>query len=114
VQQLDRFISASEGGQLALREVVRSYLGRVEHDFRGIAARLYPFTRAATNDAPRLVVIDPLVAFGRPVLADTGVPIRAIADRFKAGDSVEDLARDYEISPVLVQEAIRCELPEAA
>ena len=79
--------------------------------------RLYPFTRggAASRDLPKVVVIDPTVAFGRPVLMGTRVPTAAIFERWTAGDPFEDLARDFEVSSLQVQEAIRCEqLKEAA
>lgn len=37
-----------------------------------------------------------------------------IADRLKAGESVEELASDYGRSPQEIIDAIRCELPSAA
>jgi uncharacterized protein (DUF433 family) len=59
-------------------------------------------------------VIDPEVAFGRPVLASTGIPTAIIADRLKAGESVNELASDYGRSQEEIIDAIRCELPSAA
>ena len=61
-------------------------------------------------DAPAPIEIDPRVAFGRPVLIGRAVPTGVLADRFKAGDSIEDLAGDFEVTPAAIQEAIRCEL----
>jgi uncharacterized protein (DUF433 family) len=55
------------------------------------------------------VVIDPRVQFGRPVLVGTGIPTEVIADRFKAGEALDDLARDYGRTPDEIQEAIRAE-----
>lgn len=84
-----------------MREILVALLHRIERDERGLAIRLYPFSRrpAATPPAlaesPRLVVIDPLVGFGRPVLSGTGVTTLSIAERFDAGESIEDLAADY-------------------
>ena len=60
--------------------------------------------------APAPIEIDPRVAFGRPVLIGRAVPTSVLADRFKAGDSIEDLAGDFEVTPAAIQEAIRCEL----
>ncbi|MCA9648232.1 MAG: DUF433 domain-containing protein, partial [Myxococcales bacterium] len=34
------------------------------------------------------MVIDPNLAYGRPILYGTGIPTRIIADRFKGGDSL--------------------------
>jgi uncharacterized protein (DUF433 family) len=88
---------------------------RVEHDQQGLAARLFPFTRPGglVADQPRTVVIDSRVAFGRPVLVGTGVPTAVLADRYKAGESMQELAEDYDCARELIQEAIRCELASA-
>ena len=64
-------ISASESGQLTIRELIKAHLRRIEHDTSGLAARLYPFTRQNNLDQPRIVVIDPLISFGRPTIAGT-------------------------------------------
>ena len=87
---------------------------RIERDEEGLAVRLYPFTRRLGEDTPRLIAIDPRVAFGRPVIAGTRIPTAEVAERFKAGDSIDDLLREYDASPAQVHEAIRCELPNAA
>ncbi|WP_405226036.1 hypothetical protein [Lentisalinibacter sediminis] len=38
------------------------------------------------------------------------MPTAILADRFKAGDSLTDLAEDYDTFPQVIEEAIRCEL----
>ena len=80
----------------------------------GFALRLYPFTRKRQLEEPKVVVIDPFVSFGRPVLAGTGIPTAVIADRYKAGESIDQLADDYGRQRGEIEEAIRCELAEAA
>jgi len=115
VQQYGRLINASQQGQLALRELLSAYLHRIERDQQDRAARLFPFTRRGEPEEPRMIVIDPRVSFGRPVLAGTGIPTSVIAERYKAGESMEDLARDYARERSEIEEAVRCELPlEAA
>lgn len=116
VEDLGRLVSASNEGQIAIRELLQAHLRRVERDPMGRAARLYPFTRKredrqALLHEPRLVMIDPQIQFGRPVLAGTGIPTLVIADRYKAGESISDLARDYNRPKEEIEEAIRCELP---
>ncbi len=59
------------------------------------------------------MMIDPRVTFDRPVLAGTGIPTAVLADRYKAGESMGDLADDYECERDLIEEAIRCELAAA-
>ena len=42
-----------------------------------------------------VVWIHPSMAFGKPVVYGTRLPISHLYDRLDAGDTVEDLARDY-------------------
>jgi uncharacterized protein (DUF433 family) len=114
VQKYGQLINITRDGQLAVRELLEAHLKRIERDARGVAARLYPFTRKREPNEPRAVVIDPEISFGRPVLAGTGIPTAVVAERYKAGESVECLAKDYELGPLEIQEAIRCELQLAA
>jgi uncharacterized protein (DUF433 family) len=114
VEKLGQLINVSQAGQLAMRELLRAHLRRIEWDPQGRAARLYLFVRKRQPDEPRVVVIDPLISFGRPVLAGTGIPTAVVADRFKAGESVHELAADYARHESEILEAIRCELREEA
>jgi len=85
-----------------------------------LAVRLYPFSRRPAPNAPdfaaspRVVVIDPRVAFGRPMLAGAGVTTLSIAERFDAGESIDALAADYGCAREQIEEAIRCELTRDA
>jgi len=96
--------------QLAMRQVLEDYLERVEHDPAGRAARLYPFIRLNGTEQPRNVVINPYVSFGKPVIAGTGLPTRVVAERFKAGDSIPQIAADYGRKEEEIDDAIRYEL----
>lgn len=111
VRELERLVNVSREGQLEIEPVIRSFLKRVERDPDGVPIKLYPFTRrAASAEEPAPVEIDPRVSFGRPVLVGRGVPTAVLADRFKAGDSLAELAQDYATTEESIEEAIRCEL----
>lgn len=112
VQHLGELINASREGQRAMSEVLDLYLRRIDRDATGLPVRLYPFTRPSAHlfESPRIVAIDPRIAFGRPVLATSSAPTGVIAERYQAGESIEDLADDYGETPEHIQEAIRCEL----
>lgn len=111
VEELGRLLNASQGGQMGMVDILQAYLRRVERDPAGVPIKLYPFTRnSSTAESPAPVEIDPRVSFGRPVLKGRGVPTAILADRFKAGDLIVDLAKDYDTSPQAIEEAIRCEL----
>ena len=114
VRECGQLVNISEAGQLAMREVLDQALRRIDRDPTGVPIRLYPYTRTATDNAPALVVVDPSLSAGRPVIAGTGLATGLIAERYKAGESVRELARDYERSEKEIEEAIRCELPAAA
>ncbi len=116
VEAFGRLVDPSRGAQIVSAELLAHYLERVEHDEDGLAARLFPFTRRSEHGAPRLIVIDPSVAFGRPSIRGTAIPTRTIAERYKAGDSLPELAKDYGCEPSWIEEALRCEidLPAAA
>ncbi len=101
-------IDASRGGQLGLRGVLELYMARVDREAGGVI-RLYPFTRPSLADAPRLVAIDPTVSFGRPVIAGTSIPTAVLHERWKAGDSITDLAEDYDRPVAEIEEALRYE-----
>ena len=83
-----------------MKEILGVYLKRIEWGAHGLPAKLYPFTRdtdsvIAPASSPRVVVMNPKISFGRPVVAGTGIPVSSIYERYKAGDSVADLARDF-------------------
>ncbi|ULA65735.1 MAG: putative antitoxin VapB45 [Nitrospira sp.] len=111
IQKFGQLINISQAGQLAMKEVLQTHLQRIERDLSGIPVRLYPFTRKReSREEPRAVVIDPHVSFGRPVLSGTGIPTAVIAERYKAGESMDALADDYGRQRFEIEEAIRCEL----
>jgi uncharacterized protein (DUF433 family) len=111
IRRLEELINASRGGQLAMPDLLPQ-LERIEREFStGLPAKLYPFTRSmdASRPAPdpKLVVMNPLISFGRPSVG--GVPTHTIWSRFRAGDSPAHLAEDYGLDPEAIEEAIRCE-----
>ena len=115
VRQLNTLVNVSHHGQIAMEGVLQAHLKRIERDPAGVPIKLFPFTRTqAATDAPRPIEMDPRIAFGRPVLRGKGVPTAVLADRFKAGDRLQELAEDYETSTDEIEEAIRCELDRRA
>lgn len=110
IEQLERLVNASKGGQLALPDLLPQ-LDRIERDPAGLPTKLYPFTRAVdhshTASDPKVVVMNPRISFGRPSVG--GVATSTIWSRFRAGDSPAHLSDDYGLSPEAIEEAIRCE-----
>ena len=103
----------TRGGQLVFREILMPFLKRVERNERGIAMRLFPFTRRehlrSPVDAPRFVMIDPHVAFGMPVLVNSRISTAFLLSRKKGGASVKRLAADYGRPETEIEEALKLE-----
>jgi len=105
---LDRYgelIELSASGQLAMRRLFNEYLKRIDWGTSKFPIRLYPFLFAAPSEQ-RSIVIDPHIAFGRPVLAGKAIKTSTIAERIDAGESVTDVAADYDLGPSDVEQAI--------
>ena len=58
--------------------------------------------------------MDPFVAFGRATISGTGVVTSIVAERYKAGEAIDDLVKDYGCTRIQIEEAVRCELALAA
>jgi uncharacterized protein (DUF433 family) len=97
-------IELSASGQIAIRKALEDHLARVEWDEWKFPVRLYPYPTAAL-DGRRPIAIDPHIAFGRPVLVAHGISTRAITERLDAGESVADLAADYDLSAADIEQA---------
>lgn len=114
VEHYGKLINASGEGQVAIKQAIENSLTRIDWDERGLAARLFPFVRGWGADAPRVVMIDPRRAYGRPVIVGTGIPTAVLYERWRAGDDIEVLAADYKVGSGLLQDALRCEFGAAA
>jgi uncharacterized protein (DUF433 family) len=91
-----------------MRRVLEAFLERVEWGPGGHVTRLYPFPRRDDAvDQPKAVVIDPRVALGRPVLTGTNIPALILVQRWRAGESLAELARDYDRPATEIEEAVR-------
>jgi uncharacterized protein (DUF433 family) len=116
VEHARHLLNVSREGQEALRGDFEQALSRIERNNQGAPVRLFPFSRTTTTSAnqPRSIVIDPLLSFGRPVLVKVAIPTEIIVDRFRAGDSMTEMAKDYGVDEKEIEEALRFEQRLAA
>lgn len=114
VEELSSLINVTTEGQIEMRELLLAHLHRIERDPAGLPIRLFPFTRSGTRERDAPVQIDPTIAFGRPALRGRAVPTAVLADRFKAGEAMSELATDFGVTVDVIEDAIRCELDRAA
>jgi uncharacterized protein (DUF433 family) len=105
VEHLSHLINISREGQVVLRELIEGSLKRIDRDLEGFPVRMSPWRRDYRE--AREVEIDPHRAFGRMVIASTGIPTEIIAERFEAGESIDALATDYRIQPAQIEAALR-------
>jgi uncharacterized protein (DUF433 family) len=111
--KLAAHLKASDDEQHELHKIAHLYLARIEWEGHR-PMRLYPFLSepridGAVAEHPKLVSVNPFVSFGRPTVAGTNIHTEAIADLFFAGESVEELARDYALETSFIEAAVRYE-----
>lgn len=110
VEKFGALVGATQEGQYQLRDIILDQLKFVRRDPNGVPEKIVLFPVASGVKRSASVVIDPRLSFGRPVLDGLGVRTSVLAERFKAGDTIDDLAREYSATPEAVQNALRCEL----
>jgi len=107
IEHLGDLVGISAGGQIAMREIIERYLSRVDRDASRMPIRYYPdFAGVDRVPGSKPVAISPLVAFGKPTVSGTGIHTAVIASRVDAGESLQDIALDYDLSLELVRSAV--------
>lgn len=88
--------------QRQFTDVVKGYLRRIQYGRDGWAdsVRLPTYEHAE-------VIVDPRVAFGLPLVVHGGARVEDLVDRFRAGDSVNEIATDFSVPPEEVEDVIR-------
>lgn len=94
-------------GAMAWDEILGPFLEALDHD-GSQATRWWPLGRS------RPVVVDPAYGFGLPVIRNSGVRTEVIRERLEAGDSIDQIAHDFNLAPEDVESALRFELRQAA
>ena len=105
---LDKYgelINLSASGQLAMRKLLEEHLKRVEWDHWQFPVRLYPYV-SPDPTTEKAIVIDPAIAFGRPIVSKAGVSTNTIVSRIDAGERVKDVAQDYDLSVDEIENAV--------
>lgn len=109
IEKAAQLINVSRDGQTALRGEFEQALARIDRNAQGGPVRLFPYSRISPDlaEQPKIVAIDPTIAFGQPILLSAGVTTSVISDRFMAGDSVSEMALDYSVEEADISEALR-------
>ena len=116
IEETVKLTSITRDGQQALKTLLDGSLKRIQRNPSGHAIVLFPFPRSFRGDAspPKSIVVNPRIAYGRPVLAGTRIPTAVIAERVATGETLDEVAEDYDRSAAEILEAIRWELAASA
>jgi uncharacterized protein (DUF433 family) len=107
----DEYLNLNRPRQRGIPQILSTYLQRIDR-LSNSEFQFFPFIVGEDAQEPRTIQMSPNIAFGRPVLAKTGIATDVIAGRFRARDSIADLAEEYGVSPALIEDAVRWELPQ--
>jgi uncharacterized protein (DUF433 family) len=115
IERMGQAINVSQRDDQLNLDFYQMHLERVEIDPKGLF-RFFPFVLEPRRSEPKTIEINPMVGFGKPVIAGTAISTAIIASRFNARESVTSLAEEYGCTPQQIEEAIRWEgaLPVAA
>jgi uncharacterized protein (DUF433 family) len=102
IRRLIEIVNVGKGGQLAF-DFLDPYLRRLVRDESGLPYRFFPMRE---NHESR-VMVDLHIASGQPVLTGTGILAEIVYGRNIAGESAEEIARDYELDERVVIDAVR-------
>jgi len=96
-------------GQRQFSDLVRDYLRRISYGTDGWANEL-----ELPSYSEARVIVNPEVAFGMPIVTGAGARVEDLVDRFLAGDTVADIAADFDVAASQVEDVIRVATRTAA
>lgn len=92
-----KVLRPDQDGQLAW-EAILGRLKEFDYDGDGIVIRWH------LTGPKSLIIIDPRIAYGAPIIK--GTPTWVISGRWDAGETVKEIAEDFDLSPEDVREAL--------
>ncbi len=101
IEKFGELVNLNKAGQIAMKIRLHNNLKHIERDESKLPIRLYP--AYAGNNA---IVIDPRIAFGRPIIARRGISTAVIVDRINAGELADEIAEDYDLETAEVNDAL--------
>lgn len=109
LERYAQLIDLVPSGQYVIGKAFEHHLEAVVPGPQGFPIRLYPWIPDPMSAAKKTVVIDPAVAFGRPTTGERGISTAVLADYVDAGASIPDLAREFNLEPSTVEDALAFE-----
>jgi uncharacterized protein (DUF433 family) len=99
----------SRSQQLVMKEILHDSLRRITFAGDKLPTDFWPVERLTANVNKKLILVSPLIAFGRPIVKRVGVSTSAIAERVNAGETAEAIMADYRLDKAELEEALAYE-----
>ena len=96
-----KHLMADQGGQLEWSEIIGPLLKEFEYERDGYVIRWH----VAGPSSP--IIIDPRLSFGAPTVK--GTPTWVIGGRWKSGESIIDIANDFDLDKAAIRQALQFE-----
>jgi uncharacterized protein (DUF433 family) len=104
LQLESKLISLSESGQIVDKDILASGLKQLNYGDDGYASEFFP---RIGDVEQKEIVVSPSKNFGRLCIYRTGVSTDIIAVRFRSGETIADIAKDYNATEPEIEGAIR-------
>ncbi len=104
----EELVNLNKPEQRIFTQIFELNMERIEKNEKGMYV-FFPFVEKRSRFEPKIIMMNPAISFGRPVIAGTGIPTAVIASRFHARESISDLAKEYGRTEEEVEEAVRWE-----
>jgi uncharacterized protein (DUF433 family) len=98
----EHLITTDAGGQVVWVPAIRERLDQFDYE-HNVAFRWHPRGRSS------VILIDPRIAFGAPVIGDTGLPTWVVKERYEAGEELQEIEEDFDIARPQVEAALEFE-----
>lgn len=95
-----RLLTVVGTGQRVFHEVIEQYLSRITFGDAWATEMVLPITER------QILRVRPNVATGDPLFIHGGAPLSAVTSRARAGEPVRSIARDFDLDPDEVSEAL--------
>jgi uncharacterized protein (DUF433 family) len=95
----EQFVATDIGGQLAWAPAIADRISQFDYE-AGLALRWHPRGRES------VILVDPRIAFGAPIIGETGVPTWVVKDRIQAGEDLNEIEEDFGLSSSQLEEAL--------
>jgi uncharacterized protein (DUF433 family) len=99
VTHLGETFNATAYGQRIMRKILEKHLTLIPRDVHGLPVKVFPINS-------RRLAIDPLFSSGKPIVKDRGITASVLWGRYKSGESIPEIAKDYGLTKIEVKEAI--------